>query len=289
MHKHDQNFPQAVLDRMDEFINNPDVLANPQAHGELIREIKLECVLATENSPYVEVRANVDPTDDPTMPALTIRVWIIGVIFSGAGSFIDTLFGYRNPAVYVGSNVGQLVACESRLVSGVWCKILTSPTPDPAGKLLEKILPDFRFRLFGQEHSLNPGPFNKKEHMLITIMCSVSFNAPYTNYIIPAQALPVFFNESFAYSRGYQFLNTLGTNFVGYGLAGLTRRFLVYPSVAVWPSAFNTIGLIKAFHTGQNEAVRGPFNMTYTASREKAFLIAFVCMFWWVQLGIAVD
>jgi hypothetical protein len=76
-------------------------------------------------------------------------------------------------------------------------------------------LPDWRFKLFGREHSLNPGKFNQKEHMLITIMCSVSFSAPYTNYIVPAQAMPVFFNEKFAFNRGYQYLNTLGTNFVG--------------------------------------------------------------------------
>jgi len=133
--------------------------------------------------------------------------------------------------------------------------------------------------MFGREHSLNPGPFNQKEHMLITIMCGVSFTAPYTNYIVPAQALPGFFNESFAYNRGYQFLNTIGTNFVGYGLAGLTRRFLVYPSVAIWPASLNTIGLIKAFHSGQNEAVKGPFGRLYTASREKVFLLAFLAMF----------
>jgi hypothetical protein len=112
MHEHDQNFPGTVLDRMAEFLNNPDVLERPEKHAELIREMKLECVLATENSPYVEVRAVVDPTDDYTLPVFTIRVWIIGVIFSAAGSFIDTLFGYRNPAVYVSANVGQLLACE---------------------------------------------------------------------------------------------------------------------------------------------------------------------------------
>lgn len=116
--------------------------------------------------------------------------------------------------------------------------------------------------------------------MLITIMCSVSFGAPYTNYIVPAQALPVFFGEKWAFSRGYQFLNTLGTNFVGYGLAGLTRRFLVYPSVAIWPSSLNTVSLIKAFHTETNEPVRGPFNRMYTASRQKVFLLAFGAMFW---------
>ncbi|KAK4687087.1 hypothetical protein P7C73_g3042, partial [Tremellales sp. Uapishka_1] len=262
MHKHDQNFPAGVLQRLFEFQRTPEVLSSPNKYPELVHEIKMECLLATENSPYLEVRANVDATDDPTLPVFTVRVWIIGCVFSAAGSFIDTLFGYRNPAVYVGTNVGQLLAY-------------------PVGKLLAKILPDVRFRLFGREHSLNPGPFNKKEHMLITIMANVSFTAPYTNYIVPAQALPVFFNQAWAYNRGYQFLSTIGTNFVGYGLAGLTRRFLVYPSVAVWPATLNTIGLIKAFHSGVNEPVRGPFNRVYTASREKVFMFAFFAMFFY--------
>ncbi|GFZ47046.1 hypothetical protein JCM24511_04272 [Saitozyma sp. JCM 24511] len=204
MHRYDHNFPRAALDRMEEFINNSDVLPNPDKHAELIREVKLECILSLENSPYLEVRANVHPTDDPTMPRFTFRIWVIG---------------------------------------------------------------------------LNPGNFNQKEHMLITIMCSVSFSAPYTNYIVPAQAMPAFFNEKFAYNRGYQYLNTLGTNFVGYGLAGLTRKFLVYPSVAIWPATLNMLGLIKAFHTETNEPVKGPFGRIYRASREKAFLVLFLAMF----------
>jgi hypothetical protein len=39
---------------------------------------------------------------------------------------------------------------------------------------MARVLPDKRFKLFGREHSLNPGIFNKKEHMLITIMAAVS-------------------------------------------------------------------------------------------------------------------
>jgi OPT family small oligopeptide transporter len=62
-------------------------------------------------------------------------------------------------------------------------------------------------------------------------------------------------------------------------LAGLTRKFLVYPSVAIWPATLNTLGLIKAFHTETNEPVKGPFGRIYRASREKAFLILFAAMF----------
>jgi hypothetical protein len=85
--------------------------ADPAAHASLIKEVKLECLLATEFSPYLEVRANTSPTDDPTMPSLTFRSMLIGTFFAGAGSFIDTLFAFRQPPVYVGVTVGQLIAC----------------------------------------------------------------------------------------------------------------------------------------------------------------------------------
>lgn len=98
---------------MEELLRNPDVLANPERYPELIHEMKVEAILATENSPYLEVRANVDPTDDQSMPSLTFRVLLIGSVFSAVGSFIDTLFGYRYPAVYIGANVAQLLACEA--------------------------------------------------------------------------------------------------------------------------------------------------------------------------------
>lgn len=114
MHRHDQNFPQAALDAIDDFIHNQDrIHADPVAHAALIKEVKLECILATEFSPYLEVRANTEATDDPTMPCLTFRSIFIGTLFASAGAFIDTLFAFRQPPVYVGVTVGQLVACRS--------------------------------------------------------------------------------------------------------------------------------------------------------------------------------
>ena len=97
---------------MDKFLDDPDVLADGK-HTDLIREMKIEAILSTDNSPYTEVRANVDPTDDPTMPSLTFRVWVLGVLFAGAGAFIDTFFNVRQPPVIVGANIAQLLACKS--------------------------------------------------------------------------------------------------------------------------------------------------------------------------------
>jgi hypothetical protein len=113
MHRQDQNFPQAALNALEDFINKYDAIsANPEGHAELIREVKMECILATDYSPYLEVRANTESTDDPSMPCLTFRSMLIGTLLAGAGSFIDTLFSFRQPAISVGPSVGQLVACE---------------------------------------------------------------------------------------------------------------------------------------------------------------------------------
>ncbi|WVQ95348.1 OPT family small oligopeptide transporter [Kwoniella sp. CBS 9459] len=260
MHEHDQNFPQTVLERIEQFLSDPDVLANPSAHKELIHEMKLEALLVTENSPYAEVRAVVENTDDVEMASLTFRTWFIGIIYVFIGAFINQLFEIRQPAIYVTSEVAQLLAY-------------------PAGKLCEKVLPDWGITMFGQRHSLNPGRFNKKEHMLITIMATVGYNTPYTTNIILSQYLPQYFNQAYAASFAYQILIGLGTNFCGYGLAGLARRFLIYPSYCVWPASLVTIALNRAFHSETDSPVPGPFKRLYTWSRMKFFFVAFVAMF----------
>lgn len=112
MHRDDPNFSGALLQNMDDFLADPSIVANPDKHLELIRAMKLEAILSTENSPYAEVRANVDPTDDPSLPVSTIRAWVIGIVFSMVGCFIDNLFAFRNPGIGIGTNVAQLVACE---------------------------------------------------------------------------------------------------------------------------------------------------------------------------------
>lgn len=196
--------------------DNEEIYENPLKHALLIQEIKIEAALITYNSPYAIVRSVVDNHDDPLTPVSTIRAWFIGIIFAGVVAFINGFFDPRQPAIAVRSNVAQLLAY-------------------PAGKLLEKILPDVGLTLFGTRHSLNPGPFNKKEHMLITIMASIAPSAPYTNYIVWIQYLPQYFNQPWAKSFGYQVTIALSTNFIGYGLAGLVRRWLVYPSYCVWP------------------------------------------------------
>jgi len=53
----------------------------------------------------------------------------------------------------------------------------------PAGKLLEAVLPSRRFTTFGYTWSLNPGKFNLKEHMVITVMANVALAPPIVPYV----------------------------------------------------------------------------------------------------------
>ncbi len=231
--------------------------------------MKVEAALITNNSPYAEVRAVVSNTDDVTLPCSTLRAWVIGMTFSVLLAFVNQLFSIRQPNILVTSNVAQLLSY-------------------PLGKLWERTVPDWGFMLpaalfgkslSGTRLSLNPGPFNKKEHMLITIMANVAYNTPYTDNIIWTQYLPQYFNQPFAGQFSYQILVGLSTNLIGYGLAGLVRRFLVYPAYCVWPSSLVTIALNEAFHSEEKGPVQTPFRSIWHATRMKFFVLTFLAMF----------
>ena len=92
------------------------------------------------------------------MPANTVRAWVLGMIFTTLGSGINMLFSMRSPSLTITSLVAQLVS---------W----------PIGHAWYLVMPSRKFRTFGKEWSLNPGPFNMKEHALITIMANASFGS----------------------------------------------------------------------------------------------------------------
>ncbi|KXJ86276.1 OPT oligopeptide transporter protein-domain-containing protein [Microdochium bolleyi] len=262
IHEHDPNFPYSIIDRIKLFLGNEAIFKDPEKHSVLIEEMKLEAALITTNSPYSEVRAVVDNHDDETLPCGTLRAWVIGMGFAVVLAFINQFFSIRQPAITVQANVAQLLAY-------------------PVGKMCEKMLPDKGFTLFGTRHTLNPGPFSKKEHMLITIMANASWNTPYTANIIWVQYLPMYFNQPYAGQFGYQIVIALSTNFIGYGLAGILRRFLVYPSYCVWPASLVTIAMNGAFHSDKNAPAPSPFGRIFTISRLKFFAVTFAAMFFY--------
>ena len=106
-------------------------------------------------SPIEEVRLTVTNTDDPTLPVWTFRMWFLGLISCGLLASINQFFAYRTE---------PLIITQISL---------------PIGHFMAAILPETKFRLpgFGSKlFSLNPGPFNMKEHVIITVFanCGVS-------------------------------------------------------------------------------------------------------------------
>ncbi|GAB1523887.1 hypothetical protein RhiTH_007038 [Rhizoctonia solani] len=217
-----------------------------------------------DDSPYPEVRAAVANTDDPTMPTNTFRMWFLGLIFTVLIAGLNQFFSMRcksrlfiyiiyshdfppDPSVQITALVAQLVAL-------------------PAGKLLEKTLPRAHITTFGYTWSLNPGPFNIKEHTLITVMANVVAGGAYATDIIAAQRL---FYQQY-WGATYQLALVISTQMFGFSLAGICRRFLVWPSSMIWPATLVNTALFNTLHStyGREEGGR--------TSRERFFTLAFI-------------
>lgn len=155
-----------------------------------------------ENSPYPEVRAAVRNFDED-LPCNTVRAWTIGMLLVIVGASTNTLFSLRQPSISIGPLIAQIVA---------W----------PMGHGWARFVPDREFNTFGMRWTLNPGPFNAKEHAIIVVMASVSFSVAYATDIILAQV--VFYKQDFGLM--FQLLLTISTQSVGYGIAGMLRKFL---------------------------------------------------------------
>lgn len=119
------------------------------------------------------------------------------------GASMNTLFSLRNPAIGLGALIAQIIA---------W----------PIGHGWAKVMPKRQFNFFGIRWSLNPGPFNIKEHSIIVVMASVSFSVAYATDIILAQK--VFYKQDFGIP--WQLMLTISTQSLGYGIAGIMRTFL---------------------------------------------------------------
>lgn len=189
-------------------------------------KVKTEAGLIAYWSPYPEVRSVSDPFDDPTISAETVRVYIVGFIWTCIGSFINQYFSQRQPSITLDTAVVQFFIY-------------------PSGILLSKIFPSWKFKVWKYTIDLNPGPWTHKEQMLTTLFYSVSAGVPYVSYNIHAQKVLTWYNNQWA-DFGYQVLLILSTNFLGFGLAGIMRKFAVYPIEAIWPSVLPTLALNKA-------------------------------------------
>ncbi|KAH7328547.1 OPT family small oligopeptide transporter [Stachybotrys elegans] len=170
------------------------------------------------------VRAAVRNYDED-LPCNTVRAWTIGLILVVFGASLNTLFSLRQPSISIGALIAQIIS---------W----------PMGHAWARYVPERQFTTFGLTWSLNPGPFNIKEHSIIVVMASVSFSVAYATDIILAQL--VFYKQNFGMT--FQLLLTISTQSLGYGIAGMMRKFLVYPASMIWPGNLVAVTLMNAMY-----------------------------------------
>lgn len=95
--------------------------------------------------------------------------------------------------------------------------------------------------------------------------------------MIQVLKLPMMYNDQkLGGNVGWQILTTMATQFIGYGAAGIARRFLVYPANMIWPKALSQIAINKALHHDDGRAEKGH---GWSISRYRFFLICTGCMF----------
>ncbi|VBB89230.1 Oligopeptide transporter, putative [Yarrowia lipolytica] len=225
--------------------------------NELSLAIRYHAAIFHYWSPYIEVRSVTDPFDDPNLPVETIRAYLAGIIWLIVGAGVNQFFSVRMPAISISTMV---------------CQLLLYPT----GKALEYILPDKGFTFRGTRHSLNPGPWNNKEQMLATMFISVAIGGTYiTSYNLFVQILPMYYGVDYARQFGYTLTLTLASQFMGFGFAGLLRKFVVYPTKAMWPTLMPTLALNRALLVKQKrEKVH-----SWTISPYKFFFVVVACAF----------
>ena len=229
---------------------DPEIIAHAQEvleKGDEKAELRLEDILE-DDSIYPEVRAAVSNIDDPTMPVNTLRAWVLGMIASTLLAGINQFFIFQTPIVTISGLVIQLVSF-------------------PVGKAMAKIPYPEHWPL---AKFVNPGPFNIKEHTLITVMATVSSGSAYATEIIATQH--IFYGSQLAI--GYQFLLVLSTQMIGFAFAGLARKFLVWPAAMIWPSNLPVCALMNTLHKTQ-EITDGRW------SRNRMFFTVLIGIFCW--------
>ncbi|XP_068653825.1 oligopeptide transporter 4-like [Aristolochia californica] len=206
-----------------------------------------------EVSPIEEVFLVVPTTDDTSLPVWTFRMWFLGVLSCIMLSFINQFFSYRTEPLMISQVTAQVVAL-------------------PIGQFMAKVLPTTQFSIGSFKFSFNPGPFNIKEHVLISIFAQAGYAFGAGN----AYAVGIVDIIKALYHRRISFLASwiliVTTQVLGYGWAGIMRKFVVEPAHMWWPSTLVQVSLFQAMHQRENH--RG-------MTRGKFFVIAMLVSFIW--------
>ncbi|KAI9452352.1 OPT oligopeptide transporter protein-domain-containing protein [Lactarius psammicola] len=186
--------------------------------------------------------------DDPSLSPWTFRSFFIGFGLSAFGGVLAEIY-YFKP--------------QTLLVSTMFLTIISYIL----GIVMEVAVPQW-----GWFRYLNPGPFNKKENAFIVIMASASANAALGTEVLAVQRL--FYNIT---PNGVASVFLLfSSQLLGYGIGGLMRPILLYPSKMLYPVVLPLVSMLDALYREG-----GTRKSNDNKKRLKLFYIAFFAVFIW--------
>ncbi|RKO88981.1 OPT oligopeptide transporter protein-domain-containing protein [Blyttiomyces helicus] len=215
-----------------------------------------------EQSIVPEVAGTVPVSDDPTLSSLTFRFLVIGTVFSIFSVAVAQFMYFRENTVTLNNFSIILMTYPCGELSR-----FTLSTSFPRCRKLNLFVPfDFLFtRGTFIGGSLNPGPYNIKEHTLIMVAASVNNGPAYATDILAIQRL--FYGpdqnpfkpdpNGVNVGRCAALLLIITTQCVGYGFAGVSRNWLVKPAAMWYPSNVVLVNILHVFHAKFKESLVG--------------------------------
>ncbi|KIK49245.1 hypothetical protein CY34DRAFT_20247 [Suillus luteus UH-Slu-Lm8-n1] len=181
--------------------------------------------------------------DDPSLSPWTFRVAFISLGLSAFGGSLAQIYYFKPQTVGVSS---LFLAIISYVI----------------GIAMETFIP--RHGVF---RYLNPGPFNKKENAFIVIMSSAAASSALATEVLAVQRL--YYNIT--PNAGSSIFLLFSSQLLGYGIGGLLRGILLYPSKMLYPGVLPLLSMFDAFYRNGIEA----------RQRLKVFYFVFTAIFIW--------
>ena len=90
----DPNFPALTRSKIASLLQG--CKSTGQEESEWLFDSRAEAAVLYYHSPYPEVRSVTIPFDDPTVPAETLRAYVLGMIFMGASTTVTRFLRLEN-------------------------------------------------------------------------------------------------------------------------------------------------------------------------------------------------
>lgn len=181
--------------------------------------------------------------DDPSLNPWTFRALFIGLGLSTFGGVLAEIYYFKPQTVLV-----------SLMFLAVVSYVL--------GVFMETFIPRRGFLRY-----LNPGPFNKKENAFIVIMASASATSALGTEVLAVQRL--YYNIT--PNAGASVFLLFSSQLLGYGIGGLMRGILLYPSKMLYPGVLPLLSMFDALYEGGMAARK----------KLRVFYMVFAAIFIW--------